>query len=204
LRETSNLFGLFFGILTVAIILASMLIAASLDPDFVFFRDWLSELGDGPGAFEFNSGLILGGVFGIGFSFLGLRPILEPSLSREVGTIFMCTACISAIFVGIYPITYHDEHTVASLGAFISVGIALLFIAYALGIDHPLGRWLTELTRSVFVLFLILFLLAANPIGETLTMIILGVWLVAFSITAIIGNNQDTNHKPSDAVQEVI
>jgi hypothetical membrane protein len=204
LRETSNLFGLFFGFLTVAIILVSILIAASLDPGFVFFRDWLSELGDGPGAIEFNSGLILAGIFGVGFSFLGLRPILAPSLSREIGTIFMCTACISAIFVGIYPITYHDEHTVASLGSFISVGIALLFIAYALGIDDPLGRRLTDLTRSVFVLYLILFLLAANPIGETLSMIILGVWLVVFSLAAILGNNQDTNHKPSDAVQEAL
>jgi hypothetical membrane protein len=183
--------------LTVSIILGSILIAASKDPDFVFFEEWVSELGDGPAQFVFNTGLILGGIFGVVFSFLGLGPVLKRSLSRDIAAIMMGITCVFAVFVGIYPVTYHDEHTIASLGAFISVGIALLFVSYSLGLDNPLGKVVTELTRSVFVLYLILFLFAPNPMGETLSMILLGVWIVVFTVTALRRQMTDETSNPT-------
>ena len=198
MREIRQLIGLMFGILTVTIITGSIWIASVRSPDFLFFRDWISDLGDGPGAAVFNMGLMVGCVFGVLFSFLGLGRVLKHSLSRDIGTMMMSIACVFGILVGIFPITYPDEHTVAAYGAFISLGVALLFVSYSLGLDDPLGKRTTEFTKSVFVIYLILFIVAPNPIGETLSLLVLGIWIVLFSMVGLRGIVIKETHPQSD------
>jgi hypothetical membrane protein len=181
LRDVRSIMGVGSGLLALLSIAVLTTLAAMRDPEFVLFESWLSDLGVGPGAAWFNTGIIIGSALGIPFALLGLRPALPATLSADLGTAMFCIACGFGILAGVYTEEAYDAHIAATWGTFICLWVALGLVSYSLNQGHPLGRWFTELTESVLVVGVIIFVLGGNPLGETVEAVLLGIWLITFS-----------------------
>jgi hypothetical membrane protein len=177
MSRIEDIAGMMAGILSISVLTSFTAYASHLDPEFRLFYSYLSDLGVGPGGWWFNTGIILASSFGMIFVVLGLRPSLSKSISREMGVSFACIMCLFGILAGIFTEDDYVLHTIASWGVFISMGVALGFFTYALRIDDPLGEMVTQVTELFLAGCIVLFILGANPVGETVTVALIMVWI---------------------------
>ena len=186
LRRSSDIVGVLCGALALLVLLVMYLLAVSSDADYGLWDNYLSELGVGPGADYFNGGIICACSLGAVFALFGLRPALTPSISREVGVGLFLLACAFGILAGVYTMNDFEAHGIATWGTFVSLWTSLIFISYALHIDDPLGRRMTELSQSLVVAGVLLVVFGSNPLGEVLIVVLLGIWLVTFSYLRLV------------------
>ena len=117
LRKFAGLCGFIGPFVTLLFIV----LAITQAPWFDFNQHWLSELGVGEPAIFFNTGLILGGIFTIIFSW-------EFSKYNLAGYILMAAgACI--IGIGVFPIPYGVLHQDISASFFVLMTVTLMTVA---------------------------------------------------------------------------
>lgn len=176
--------GVACGLVGLAAFLTAWAVSAAGDPDYVPFRDWLSDLGVGPMASVFNAGIIVAGVGIAVLAVLGLRPMLGGGVLSVLAVALLCLVGALAILVGVYTGDFGDVHSAVSVSLFVTVPFAGLATWGALRRGDPLGRTVTELTKgtAILVFILLVFLLNLNdavaPVAETLLVMALVPWML--------------------------
>jgi len=165
------------GLSATAVFLTSLVWSAANDPSFVPFSSYLSDLGVGPGARAFNAALVTAGLLTVPFAVLGLWPAMRRSVSAALATASLCLVGAFTVLVGLYTEDAPEMHFNVSLGVFISMAAAAVFTWWTLRIDHPLGRWVTELTQAIAIFAAFLLMLLGYPFFETLFVLAAFAWL---------------------------
>lgn len=175
LRRTTS-FGTVCGLLAVVSFSVLYAVAASQDPGYAFLENYLSDLGIGPGAWAFNSALMLSGALIVVFALAGLRPLLGRSLPARAGPALLAAAGALLVNVGIFTEDYGDTHLGFSLAFFLTLLGALGVLAYALNATGALGKAGTGATATAFVFGLVLLVAGIGPFTETLAVLTALAW----------------------------
>jgi hypothetical membrane protein len=158
-------------------------IAAFGDPEYVFFENYLSDLGVGSMAAFFNAAVIIAGALTIPFALFAIRPALDGGIVAMAAVVMTLVGAGFLILVGVFTEDYGDTHYVVSVGFFMSMLAALLCYSWTLHFSKALGRPVTELTKLTFVLGVVLIVLGGfNPQTETVAVLALVVWGLVVAI----------------------
>jgi hypothetical membrane protein len=171
--------GLLCGIIGLGVFTILLIIALLNDPDFKFLESYLSDLGVGPAAFYFNSGLIIVSALSVPCFVFGIWPGMGYSISSSLAIMTICIGCAAGALAGIYTEDTMELHNVFSMAGFIAMTLSIGLFALALRRDHPFGERITHLTEYAFIIEFMVLILLPNPLGEYLLIIVLVVWYLA-------------------------
>lgn len=152
------------------------MIAMSLDPGYVFGKNYLSDLGVSNGAWAFNAGLILTGLLLMPFSVLGLGPALGDTKWAMTSKIMLVIAALFLVSIGVFTEDAGDIHGFVSYGFFLTMLVAFVFVALALYKTQYLGESGYGFTLLIFVLGLILLPMGGDPLSETVAVLGIIAW----------------------------
>jgi len=176
-HATVKAIGLGSGLLSAAVFLFLYSVAAFSDPDYVFYEDYLSDLGVGPAAWAFNSAVMIAGVLMVVFSLLGLRGVLGSSCIDRASVALLSGAGALLFFIGVFTEDAGDVHLFFSLAFFLTLLIALGSLSVALYKANPLGTGGTAFTLVTFLFGVSIALsMGANPRSETLAVLAAVAW----------------------------
>jgi hypothetical membrane protein len=77
-------------------------IAMASDPSYTFGKNYLSDLGVGPGAWAFDSGLIIAGLLLVPFSVTGIRRLLGDAPISKIATAFLAFDGVLLAYIGVF------------------------------------------------------------------------------------------------------
>jgi len=151
------------------------------------FWEYISELGMGPTAHIFNTGMIIAGLIAVPVFALA-HTVLGSSRAVKVGRAIGVFGALCLIGVGLFPmspvafslINYHEAF---AAGFFLGVAVAAAFLGYGMAKNPVLSRAHGVLGAAVLVsaiLFLALGFFAGDiiaPVLEWITVILLIAWL---------------------------
>jgi hypothetical membrane protein len=177
------------GIIAPIIALTCIVLAILISPWFSMTDNWLSDLA-GPQAVDtasapiFNIGLILAGILGIIFSIALRNSGLFKTQLGKYGSIILTMDMLFLCAIGIYPETTGDPHFIVSVGFFVLLPFALLFIGISLlkSSEKKLG----VISLAIFLFTLVSFPLffIPRPIGSNAILEIIPA--LAFAIFSLI------------------
>jgi len=173
------------GLSATAVFLVSLVRAAANDPGFVPFESYLSDLGVGPASDAFNAALVTAGLLTVPFAVLGFLPVMRRSIPAVLAAVSLCLVGVFAALAGLFTEDTPDWHSSVSTGVFASMAGTAIFSWLALRIDHPLGRWFTELTQVVAILGALLFPMVGHPFIETLVVLVAFVWVPLLAVVRL-------------------
>jgi len=165
-----------FGVIAVLCFVPLYLTAVSLDPNYVFFENYLSDLGVGPGAWAFNSGLILAGASILLFSYLGLRMSMPKDPSSLLGEILLALSGLLLFNIGVFTEDYGDLHTVISYSFFLVLLAAIGVLAIAFRRTKTLGAVGVATSSVSFLVGAVLVGMGGNPFTETCAVLVALAW----------------------------
>lgn len=176
--------GVLSGMVGPLVFMALYSVAAFGDPDYVFFENYLSDLGVGSMAPFFNAAVIIAGGLTIPFALLAIRPALDGGIAASAAIVLTVVAAVFLMLVGVFTEDFEGTHYVVSVGFFMSMLAALLCYSFTLHYSHALGRPMTELTRAVTAVGIILVVFGFNPRTETVAVLAIVVWglVVAYTL----------------------
>jgi len=186
MRTIPTKVGLAFGILAIAVFLVMYSIAMSLDNEYAFFENYLSDLGVGSGAWAFNSGVIITGVLLVLFAVFGFGPILGSDRLSNAGKALMALSGLLLAGVGIFNEDYEPYHYIFSVSYFLTFLVALVVIAMSLYRTRRLGRSGVVISAVASVFGALLLPMGGNPESETLAVIAMVVWGLSMSCLSIL------------------
>ena len=157
-------------------------IAMSLDDQYTFGENYLSDLGVREGAWAFNSGLMIAGFFFVAFSIFGLRPALGKALLGKLGTGLLVTSAILLINIGIFTEDAGDIHGIISVAFFLETLVAIGVVDLALYRTRSLGLLGPVTSTACFVFGLGLLPFGGTPLVETLAVLDIIAWGVPISL----------------------
>ncbi len=159
-------------------------IAAMGDPDYVFFENYLSDLGVGKMAVFFNAAVIIAGALTIPFALLAVRPVLAGGIAAAAAVALTVVGAVFLILVGVFTEDYEGTHYIVSVGFFLSMLAALFCYAFTLHYSNALGRRMTELTMTVCAIGVVLIILGGfSPQTETVAVLAIVVWGLFLAVT---------------------
>ncbi len=174
--------GLLCGIAGPAVFLVLYSVAMAGDPDYVFFNNYLSDLGVGEAAWAFNSAVIMAGLLCIPFILLGIRPNLDGGVMATLGVAAGTVGCVFLILVGVFTEDYDPTHYIVAIGFFASMLAALGFMSWSLHFTRPKTKVVTEVTQSAFAIDVIVAVFGFNPRTETVAVLLIIVWAVSLAV----------------------
>ena len=168
-------------------------IAAFGDPEYVFFENYLSDLGVGSRAPFFNAAVIIAGGLTIPFVLLAMRPALDGGIAANAAVAMTVVAAVFLMLVGVFTEDYEGTHYTVSVGFFVSMLLALVCYSWTLHFSNAMGRTFTEVTRTCTAIGIILFIFGFNPQTETVAVLLIVVWGLAAAVTLLWrGTDADT------------
>ncbi len=174
------------GLAAIACFLLLYAVAMSLDLEYEFGKNYLSDLGVRAGAWAFNSGLIVAGILFLVFDLLAVRAVLGTRLLDKAAVAVLIVGAVFLMMVGIFTEDAGDLHTVVSYGFFLSMLVALALVAECLYRSRYLGRMGFVVTLVIFVLGLSLLPMGGDPLSETIAVLgILG-WGLVISVAMLL------------------
>jgi len=186
-QVTVRLTGLMSGLLSAAVFLILYSVAALSDPDYVFYEDYLSDLGVGPAAWAFNSAVMIAGGLIVVFSLFGLRSVLGSGSLNQVAVALLSGAGVLLFFIGVFTEDAGDVHLFFSLAFFLTLLIALGVLSAALYRASPLGTGGTAVTLATFLFGVSVALsMGANPQSETLAVLAAVAWGTVMSSALLV------------------
>ena len=177
--------GMGCGLSATAVFLVSLVWAAANDPSFALFESYISDLGVGPQAHVINAAMVTTGLLTVPFAVLGFLPAMRRSVPAALAAVCLCLVGAFAALAGLFTEETPDWHSSVSTGVFISMAGTAIFAWLALRIDHPLGRWFTELTQVIAILGALLFPMVGHPFIETLVVIVAFAWLPILAVVRL-------------------
>jgi hypothetical membrane protein len=186
LAVRSNRIWLSIGIIASAIFLILYSIAMSQDPDYTFGKNYLSDLGIGPGAWAFNSGLVIAGVLLVLFSVMGVRPMLGAPTISKIAAAFLAVDGVLLACIGIFTEDYDPEHYIFSVAFFLTFLLTAVLMTIALWKTKVLGTFGYAFSAVIVVFGLILLPMGGDPFSETAAVFSIIVWGVGISVAALL------------------
>ena len=150
--------------------------AVANDPDYIFFENYLSDLGIGTAAWAFNSAVIIAGSLTFAFAILALRPVLEGGIIADLAVGFTLVGAVFLILVGVYTEDYEEQHSMVAMGFFMSMQVAFLFYSLSMYRAPVLGKEVTWFTMGIFALGIVLMAMGFNPRTETVSVLSIVLW----------------------------
>jgi hypothetical membrane protein len=186
-------FGIYCGLAAPVVFMILYTIAAFGDPEYEFFRNYLSDLGVGNMALFFNTAVIVAGGLTIPFACLAVRPVVGGGNTATLAVILTVVAGVFLILVGVFTEDFDGTHFIVSIGFFISFLAALFFYSWTLHYSNALGKRITVFTELAFFIGLLLTTLGFNPATETVSVLIIIFWALVIAITLLLrGADADT------------
>lgn len=186
-------FGVYAGLASPIAFLILNTTAAMNDPEYVFFRNYLSDLGVGNMAVLFNSAVLIAGGLMIPFAILAIRPALDGGVAATVAVILTVTGGVFLMLVGVYTEDFPDLHTIVSYGFFMTMLAALFCYSWTFHFSNALGKPVTMLTQTVFTMGVVLVVLGFGPETETIAVLAILVWGLVIAIVLLQrGTDADT------------
>jgi len=178
--------GISFGIVGPLVFLFFYSIAMASDSEYTFFENYLSDLGVGPGAWAFNSGLVIVGVMTVLFALFGLGKILGTDIVSSAAKILLtiCGALLAG--VGVFNENYDPAHYVFSVSFFLTFFVALIMISISLYKSKALGSFGFTVSAMASVLGIALLRMGGSPESETLAVLTMLVWALLVSGMAML------------------
>jgi len=170
------------GLLGAIAFLTLYLIAMSMDDQYVFGRNYLSDLGVSDGALAFNSGLIIAGALYIVFAVLGLAPSLGRDIVGRLGAWLLVISGALLISIGIFTENAGDIHRVISVAFFLETLVAIGIVDLGLFRTKSLGFFGPAITTACFVFGMALLPFGGTPLVETLAVFDIIAWGVPISV----------------------
>jgi hypothetical membrane protein len=186
LSVRSNRVWLSAGIIASAVFLILYYIAMSQDPDYTFGKNYLSDLGIGPGAWAFNSGLVIAGVLLVLFSVMGVRPMLGTPTISKIAAAFLAIDGVLLACIGIFTEDYDPEHYIFSIAFFLTFLLTAVLMTIALWKTKVLGTFGYAFSAVIVVFGLILLPMGGDPFSETAAVFSIIVWGVGISVVALL------------------
>jgi len=176
MRARLETVGVGCGVVAPAWFLALYLTAMRLDHRYVFYRNYLSDLGVGRGDLAFNAAVIGAGLLTVAFALLGLLPALGRRWPALGGVGMLAVGGSFLVCVGIFTEDAGSAHYVVSVGFFMSVLVALLLLSVSLWRTRALGRVAAGVTTATLALGVLMLLWGFNPQTETIAVLAEVVW----------------------------
>ena len=175
--------GVYCGLAAPLVFLALYSIALVGDPEYVFFENYLSDLGVGRMAWAFNSAVIIAGGLMIPFALLAVRPALRGGILAELAVGLTVMAAAFLILVGVFTEDYEGTHYIVSMGFFISFLAALFFYSAKFAFSDEFGLGISIFTYVAFATGCLLAALGFDPRTETIAVLLIIAWGLAIDIT---------------------
>lgn len=186
MAERSNRIWLALGIIAPALFLVLYSVAMASDPDYTFGENYLSDLGVGPGAWAFNSALVITGFLLGLFSIMGIRPMLGSPAISKLATAFLTVDGILLACIGVFTEDFDPEHYIFSVAFFLTFLLTLVLMTVALWKTNVLGTFGYAFSAVIVVFGLILLPMGGDPFSETAAVFSIIVWGVGISIAALL------------------
>ncbi|MCJ2541024.1 MAG: DUF998 domain-containing protein [Candidatus Thermoplasmatota archaeon] len=153
------------------------------EPEYVFFENYLSDLGVGSMAWAFNSAVIIAGALMIPFALLAVRPALCGGIVAELAVVLTVIAAMFLILVGVFTEDYEGTHYTVSMGFFMSFLAALFFYSMKFAFSDGFGLGISIFTYVAFATGCLLSALGFDPRTETIAVLLIIAWGLAMDIT---------------------
>jgi len=183
MRTPSPRLGAVFGLMSGISFLVLYSVAVTIDTEYEFFENYLSDLGVGPGAWAFNSAVVTSGALLVLFANYGLGQLLPRGGLTRAAVLVLSMAGILLVSIGIITEDYGDKHTVVSVGFFLVFEAAIGLVSAALLRSNAIGRTGWTLSSAVFLLGMAVGLFGANPATETAAVLLVVSW--GFSLASL-------------------
>jgi hypothetical membrane protein len=170
------------GLFGAGAFLTLYIIAMSLDDQYVFSENYLSDLGVRDGALAFNSGLIIAGILYIAFALFGLGPELGKDIVGLLGTGLLVLSGVLLINIGIFTEDAGDIHGVISVAFFLETLVAIGAVDITLFRTRALGLFGPAVTTACFVFGIALMPFGGTPLVETLAVFDIIAWGIPMSV----------------------
>ena len=170
--------GLSIGLVAVVEFTVLYGIAMSLDPNYTFGEDYLSDLGIGPGAWAFNSALMVTGLLLSCFAVFGLADLLAKAMAGRVAVFLLAIDGLILVGIGVFPEDVKPYHYVFSIAFFLTFLIVAVVMTFAFHRTRALGSLGTLVSGLATVFGLLLLPMGGDPLSETmavLAIMVLGV-----------------------------
>ncbi len=158
-----------------------------INTGFSIWYQAISELGIGPSAFLFNVGLMI-----LGFLILPIFPALlgplRNSIIAKIGTVSGIVTCIGIIGVGLAPMAISPLHGTFGTVFFISVGITVFLLSYAMVQGEFFSKAIAVYGFS-FVAVDLIFMIVSNSIWEWTVFFVLITWILFVGIQMLLKRN---------------
>jgi len=175
------------GLIAAAAFLVLYTVAMSIDNDYTFYENYLSDLGVGEGAWAFNSAFIVAGALMVPFALAGLGPAVQAGLAGRAraalawaGPILLAIGGVFLVLIGVFTEDAGDLHGTVSVGFFLSSYLGLGALVPALRRSGALGISGLFSTIVTVAIGTVLLAMGFNPRTETVAVMI----VVAWGITA--------------------
>ena len=169
-----------------AIFLVLYSVAMYSDANYTFGRNYLSDLGVGPGAWAFNSGLIVAGVLLVLFSLLGLRKLLGSLAISKIASALLAIDGILLACIGIFTEDYDPEHYILSVSFFLTFLLTVGLMSVAFWRTKALGTFGYAFSAVVVAFGLVLLPMGGDPLSETLAVFTMIVWGIVTAAAALL------------------
>ena len=186
MSANSQKYWLSLGIVAPAIFLVLYAIAMSSDASYTFGKNYLSDLGVGPGAWAFNSGLIIAGLLLVLFSLLGMRKVLGDVAISRVAVALLAFDGVLLACIGIFTEDYDPEHYIFSVSFFLTFLLTAGLTTISFWKTKALGTFGYAFSAFITALGLILLPMGGDPLSETIAVFTILVWGVAISSAALL------------------
>jgi len=182
MRYLSPRFGALCGILAVVVFCVLYTMAMSLDSEYTFGENYLSDLGVREGAWAFNSGLVIAGVLLVLFTLYGLAPLVGRQ-KRNLPSLVMTTMGGSLLVtIGVFAEDYGDIHTVVSVWFFLSMWAGTILLTEVFYRTRALGRVGWVVSALTALLGIPLVALGGTPLSETISVMAILGWGFTISV----------------------
>jgi len=178
--------GIACGLIGLVVFLILYPIAIVLDGNYVFFENYLSDLGVGHGAWAFNSALVMTGIMLVVFACFGIGAVMGDLLSAKAGKIFLALSGVLLVGVGVFNEDFDPEHYVFSVSYFLTFLIALLVISASLYQTRVLGNFGLIVSSTACAIGVLLLPMGGNPESETIAVLTMIVWGALVSGAALL------------------
>lgn len=175
------------GLIAAAAFLVLYTVAMSIDGDYTFYENYLSDLGVGEGAWAFNSAVIVAGALMALFALAGLGPAVQSGVARRAraalawaGPVLLAIGGVFLVLIGVFTEDAGDLHGTVSVGFFLSSYLGLVALVPAMRRSGALGISGLFSTIVTVAIGTILLAMGFNPQTETIAVMI----VVAWGITA--------------------
>lgn len=182
----SNRIWMSLGIVASSIFLVLYSIAMASDSSYTLGKDYLSDLGVGPGAWAFNSGLVIAGLLLVLYSAMGVRVLLGSLIISRVASAFLAVDGVLLACIGVFTEDYDPEHYLFSVSFFLTFLVTVVLMAVALCKSKALGTFGYLFSSVIGLVGILLLPMGGDPLSETIAVFTIIIWGVGISIAALL------------------